>query len=910
MLTTWEEIEELYHSIKHTTRASKNLKIWGEVLASAFMIDRTRANKMWQHVVELNTTTNPEYAKYFVGQIYNKIVENLPLYEATEFLLMEESRRELLFLHGFDGGSNNECIYRVVGYYLTDNNYDKVFELLSILAQKRDEEDYCNSKEIVNILFSSVSRLNKPYVTYSEHNYEAMPEEVIVNFLAACETLHEDSLLGKVAYAHRLLITQAPIIIENAAIEMLTFLLNDYDNIFLSMLYLERTIVDENTIAELLELYCEETHFLPINIYDDMEPQNRELALWLRKFFDRSEKIRNDVLIRTTGGLLGYETNYLNSLLAVNEGKKWVRLLASIFKKGDNSYSRSCLYYVEQTMQAAMPPQKVEFGSSFYWRTFGDGTMFANYTDEQRTEFAKLLAVLCSLITEANAFDQLYSKVKNYVRLVTGSLDILDNHGFEASSDKRTALEVLRDYCVELTRTLPAHEINMHRTDSPYFKSYEKIRLFLQEVEKDNNVRGFETGKLLAQQEEIMIYLFLHDPHLSHIKSSIIMACLINNKVETAMACFEKLVETATYPNFTVPNGWELDFYNTIHSVIADVALNAEREWGTKYSESVRNGAILIAENSLQYLNDYYKNSLKRDILRLKPAASELEQYISDLLRDVSDYTAIKPPRGFGKRANNVTSSIINCVPTLCNANRVDVIVDILHRICEARSHLQGPQFMTGWVDFLTKLDGNQLVDLYVNSIDVFEIWLQEKPPASDKIKYNNFCGSVMRLARRIGSTKNKIIFIQFRNQVIQHMGYLDEFDDCLEYSSDLSNPIFLEENKQLKVEFLYFQSQFGLLKISFRVKNKGKEPLEIGACCFQINETSIEEKYTFCAYLNENDERVCELSVYMHDLENLKHTSINKIVFGIQTDNNIKRAQSSVYKLKRRHSDLCFEKI
>ena len=83
MLQTWESIIQKYNSIGHTSRATKNLEEWGELLASAYIVNAEKADKLWQELIELNVATDEKFAKYFVAQIFNAIISRLDAEDAV-----------------------------------------------------------------------------------------------------------------------------------------------------------------------------------------------------------------------------------------------------------------------------------------------------------------------------------------------------------------------------------------------------------------------------------------------------------------------------------------------------------------------------------------------------------------------------------------------------------------------------------------------------------------------------------------------------------------------------------------------------------------------------------------------------------------------------------------------------------
>lgn len=92
MLNSWEQVEKEYNAIKdHKPRFTHKLAALGEVLASAYLLDKNRAVEMWSYILDMNdiNMANPSYdasAKFYVYYISNKIYYHLTNEQAFDFL--------------------------------------------------------------------------------------------------------------------------------------------------------------------------------------------------------------------------------------------------------------------------------------------------------------------------------------------------------------------------------------------------------------------------------------------------------------------------------------------------------------------------------------------------------------------------------------------------------------------------------------------------------------------------------------------------------------------------------------------------------------------------------------------------------------------------------------------------------
>jgi len=298
----------------------------------------------------------------------------------------------------------------------------------------------------------------------------------------------------------------------------------------------------------------------------------------------------------------------------------------------------------------------------------------------------------------------------------------------------------------------------------------------------------------------------------------------------------------------------------------------------------------------LPYLTPDSRQTVNQEILKLKADDNELAQYISNLLNDVNDYISETKPRGFGKRLNNVTSNIMHSVKTLSKANRVDVLVDILHKLCQGRNRLGGPQFSSGWIEMFSDLEGDQLTQLYNGSIEVFDTWLSEHPQARD----------ILRVAERFGKTGNIQLFKRLKSQILQYVGYVDGLDDRFDHNSDTVKPIKLVTKRSYSISFVSFCYKYGGIKLKMYAENRTDASMTISIRTRKINgePMTIEDRIAWVYETGEFDGHInCS------ELRDKRTEWCDSIEFSLIIDRDEKGIdESPVFRIRRNKQNTCFE--
>lgn len=395
MIETWSEVTSLYNSLNHASRGAKNLSIWGEIFASAYVLNRTQANIMWQEIIDLNVPKDITFAKYFVAQIFNKIVEHLPLRDAVEFLHMNPARLPLLYANPYNGCAFFD--YCILGYHIIKNDMDAVADFLNMRNKNNTEDkEIQNSERICSTFFEVVRKLE----SYSENSwhqqYTESSPKLAQSVYEWCDRAFPNSYMAQLARLHYLVLTKTTESDPVRIVKLLSLCEEHNTSLFTDLLYMHRDIIPKKEIKELLINYCQKHNSLPMEILDDDSQEEKAKARWYRRYFFDTEAISRSILLRTRGWLRDSEELYFDNLAKKGAWETWVSILARMILAGDASLSRSCISYVSACVRNAKPPKVSHYG--FFTLTFSSGnenSVYFKFNDKQKVEFAKAIAMMC-----------------------------------------------------------------------------------------------------------------------------------------------------------------------------------------------------------------------------------------------------------------------------------------------------------------------------------------------------------------------------------------------------------------------------------------------------------------------------------------------------------------------------------
>lgn len=356
MVQNWQEIIYRYDAIKDDKkRSNKKLAEISNVISSAFLCSPQKADEMWQYIIDINVEDNIEFAKYYVAQVFTKLVKELSPERATELLLKSQKRLRLLLINGYTGRSFDDSLYFVLGYYIKFENISGISSIFTLLNERFGcNGDIGNSSTICRLIDISISKLtcngpqSRPFFsTYKNPSvYYNVPEANIVEFYKFCENSFKCSLLQILSSVEVAIRTDTPIS-NCACVEDIldTLLLNREFPRFLDFLYLER-----NVLAEKVPYYVGEytKTGMPFQLDYPADANRVSCVEWYRQQVRNTESLLEYEFISENGRLSLFAQEILNEEIESGRWRVFEKYLNLALDSADEHGIRKCTKYLSR----------------------------------------------------------------------------------------------------------------------------------------------------------------------------------------------------------------------------------------------------------------------------------------------------------------------------------------------------------------------------------------------------------------------------------------------------------------------------------------------------------------------------------------------------------------------------------
>lgn len=736
MIENWEEIEDRFNKIKdHKPKATKKLNELGDILASAYLINPDKAIYMWDYIVDLNTKEDLDNAKFYVAQVFNKILGRLDKIQAARFIIKSENIVTLFFKNGYKiKGAFHTGSLTILKYYIIIENSENAFNIFKYIVNKFEVEGekFYNPK----YFYKFIEDIIKNIIEIKDKS------NAINDFLERCMEIDDEKIY---------------IIIFSYKIQSLSIKeLKSIDDIDLKLLYcceilsqiqlydlcfslfpILRYIIDESKIIELWENIILENKSNKI-----IKPRfGDELILYCSSLALKSKQIL-DYYINFE--LYYYIKEYILPLAIINE--QWDIFSYIIFKMialcNDRYKLRDINYLIDWIFRLCDDDTKE-------WEICGILKKDINSNKNKLID-----AFLKGLASASNEkfYSVLVDKVSKNLININKNIKILKKYGISVKNDKRTLFDKLLDLSQKTINS------NIKRTNSKDFD----LELILNELEREYSNKIKFKEKIL-ENDDICEYLFLYNTTINNLKSELMYLCIINNDLNRALYLLDLLKMTLKFENIDYTTSWEREFYFTIDELINIVNGKGYISFEVdKLKEKIDENCILnikyIVNISCKYLNKDLSNSLKINLYTILKDydSEEFQEIINEIQNYVIIYTTEKwPYRGLINKnkhnINTITSIIRISLEMLVIIDKIDIINWILSKIEENKESIKGPNFY-GWLrcvfenSYLKKQTCYKLIKANKKIIDIL---INDKSNISDDI-------NILRAFEQYG-TKNEV---------------------------------------------------------------------------------------------------------------------------------------------------------
>lgn len=845
MIDSMYEIEERFEKIKdHKPKASKKLNELGDIIASAYRIDADRADEMWQYLVDLNIADDIANSKFYIAQVFNKLIDRLKPEEATDLITMTPERVRLMVLHGYDGGTLWKCMGTLLKGYLNMDASDNASVCIEYFYEKFGGIDSDDNNII--IVAKNAANICIDIIKNSENADAA--EELLYN-LGESENY---AINGFVKLMKAL----------NGIGEV-----DDYDELFeivkefkysvefYDLLWIARSEYDEEELQEKWIEYVEECDDSDIRSYGYMYEDEENYEISKLKFYVDLEKDANE--------LLSYYFNR-STISDVEQGVMWAWIeeenwdsfaqyvSLSIMAVSEEFFERSEIYrFLKQFMDCC-------FYDDGFDRTDNYGRSYKELMKSRTEMFAECLSKISAICIGCESHENYHELLKEFLKKLNGNLDILNEFGFEETVDTRNAEERLKDYVHDFLesgklvydkKSTKYTLIQDALSDEIYVHSHRGANTYTCTVNINLSV-SIESGKIeavkneekrenpqleqtyrLAKDDEIAEFYFQHFPSEYNKRQEMLTACIKKNDVNRAIELIDMMAETKGNPGYEEANGWGRQNMLTIKYLIQTFDYTKADRWdGKDITDEMRQVAKQLVYRMLPYLSVKAEEEIKEDLYRIDPEKDDIDEYIEQLLEDADVYTTFPKPRGKGgaPNINRMTDEFRNCFERLSQMGRLDVVAQIMLKFAAVKNVLK-PVTFDRWVSFMARdLNNNDLVKVYHNNPEIFEAWLEMESLRDWDIR---------RVASYFGEGCTRAEFTSFRNMVISHKGMVEGLDDAFKATSENTETqtLFDGENAKIELDFLEVYGNNPISNVELHLlttkKTKMLESVRIVSC-------------------------------------------------------------------------------
>lgn len=749
-----DNLEIRFEKIKnHKPRAAKKLEEIGDILSGMYSIDQDRASEMWQYIVDLNVGENIDFAKFYIAQVFNKLIKKMDDVDSANLITMVPERVELLINNGYEGASIYPVLNSLIsGFIKTNNTENCMYVIETVLQRFGDYTDDNPSKNIINSMLRTITDSCKDSnYTNSIKNLrndlkELNNEEIISFFDVLC---FKNDLPCQIDYDS---------VLENCV-------QYGFSNDFMDILCKVHTDSNIEYIKSMWEKYLlnnDKICFFPRIIsksFDSEKFINSPLEYFVNIAFS-SNIILERYFAAYNEFVLPFYIPIIKSLIIKEDWQSIIKYLSSLLL---SCYNPSVLEYTYWNLITlfTVPYLENKTNDTEHLRTSlsyqADNYIdFFDFTDDiindnNIRKFMKSLNEVKNFASGCMA-EEKYSKLLELLQEDVKSLFIKD----ETNQDD--PLDIIKQY---IYNRLDSNDSSIIY-DARYFYAIEKdvkesigLEKWMEQIENDDKLLTF---------------------YLKSIDSYMLMQILFDfvdkYEIDRVQSIFEKLIQMT--PVLNSKSYWKV--YNVLKELISHYTPN-------KYNPIVREEAVTrdIIDN-LAYIKEFIFKSLPNihpierqmridieGLFTLLDQTISPEIYINTILEDVDIYSLKTKPRGKGNKDYLLSyyNEISYSFNILSGLKRDDVILQILNLLKDNDVNLKpygfDRLFLEG-ISEVTTLDQN--INEY---LELFECYFNHK-------KVSDY--HMVDLFRMLEYSVSESTMTQFKNMLQNIRGKISDIEE------------------------------------------------------------------------------------------------------------------------------------
>ena len=711
MIETMSEIERRFDAIKdHRPRATKKLSVLGELLASAYLLDPLVADSMWRYIVDLNVSDNVAYSKFYVAQVFNKLIQLLPARESSDLISMDINRVRLLASNGYDGWQFWSSLESLLVGLTECDMPDKI--LVSIEAHL-DKFGGPRSSSIETFrIFRLSSHICGRFLTSNSHCSTA---EAVLHDLKALGDAQTALIVDTCA---RELNPDEPVD-PNARFYVLKLCREAQD--FFQLLWESRDELDEEDLRDLWRGYVEECadgDTLPYgDLYDDEQPESyRDTKKY---FYFNLIKDDETLLDRYFGRPTIYdlELSVVENWLFEGCWTDFAQYVSEFLNSSEkDSPDVQLMHTIQQFMDACF---------------FGDGRDNTSYERSMKEvmregsePFADSLAQVVAATEGCSCHEEFKLVVSHFIQKLDGGLHRLEKFGVNEEADARSAEQMLEDYASAFLASGRDTHPPRNNKYTLILKSLQDEGVPLKWISGDPEINS--SIYRIACNETVASFLFQHHPADAMSRACLISACIREGDISRAVELVDmmpKHEKTSGKKNVYVDD-WGYQSMMTMRELISFYDYAKQDYFSSDgITDDMRSTVAALVDRVVPLLPERSRKLIAGDLSKIKPDDEwQADNYVNMLLSDLETYTDFPYSKETMSKINELSFSLIRSFDTLVKINRLDVISLIFSRLEQVKDQLIGVQYPT-WVSqiawALKKADPDILLNDYPDLMSI-----------------------------------------------------------------------------------------------------------------------------------------------------------------------------------------------
>lgn len=692
-----EKIEKEFDKIKdHKPKATKKLKLLGNLLSSAYKIDPNKANEMWDYIIKLNVDDKGANAKFYAAQVFNKIIRNLSDVDATNFISMDPKRVQLLIFHGYTGSTIWSGFNTLITGYLKQNQEEDAFICIQLFMKKFSSADENGkwmielSANVFNICFALIqTNVSKDNCFSLLNEMENVADENVSPFVTAMKVLNDFE--------------------EVDNFEPLLNVLIKYKNPgdFINMLLKASDKCPREYLAEKLEIFLDsyKSEHGPVLYYID----NLANLKFYNDLFNSSNKLLNILFSDFCSMNRDLYTYIVYQWLKNGETDKFIEYVSKALMNLSEMDFSSFTGIFDDFFRAA----NAHSGLTYYLYS-GTAESFNDIMKNNQETFVDCLIKVLISATGTPSYENFYLYLNNMFKKIYGNAEIFNKYNLTSSSN------------ISITDKL--HDITKK------FVLDEKMETVAGFRSKINIIKTGEKG--LNENEKIDYYYELaKDPYISkyffklcptssiNIKKDLMKATLVKEDFTKLNEFIEMMIETVNYPDYNDLNGRSFQNERAVQFLIGEINFEMKYDRIDISANSINN-LIHLANKICQYFPSDLQNDLKdtirmTDSLKLIDTDSESrDEYINEVI-ELADKYIKKDYKG--AEVNHISSRLLKSLEILSNYHRIDVIIHIMKKFVENIDQCEPVVYASFYDDMLSHVSSNEFVEIFRNAPEILD---------------------------------------------------------------------------------------------------------------------------------------------------------------------------------------------